>query len=43
MLDATGRRVAELHSGLNDVSRLAPGIYFVLSEPSQVFKVILAR
>jgi hypothetical protein len=29
LVDATGRTVAELHAGANDVSRLAPGVYFV--------------
>jgi hypothetical protein len=29
LLDATGRRVTELQPGANDVSRLAPGVYFV--------------
>jgi hypothetical protein len=43
LLDISGCRVMPLHSGPNDVTRLAPGIYFVLSGPSQVFKVILAR
>jgi hypothetical protein len=28
LLDLSGRRVLELHAGLNDVSRLAPGVYF---------------
>jgi hypothetical protein len=31
LLDASGRSVLDLHSGPNDVSRLAPGIYFVHS------------
>jgi hypothetical protein len=29
LLDVAGRRVAELHAGANDVSRLAPGVCFV--------------
>ena len=29
LLNSVGRRVAELHAGANDVSRLAPGVYFV--------------
>jgi len=33
LLDAAGRKVAELHAGANDVSRLAPGVYFVREEP----------
>lgn len=30
LLDAAGRRVMELRSGANDVSRLAPGVYFIV-------------
>jgi len=29
LLDAAGRKVLDLHPGANDVSRLAPGVYFV--------------
>jgi hypothetical protein len=29
LLDASGRRVMELHQGANDVSGLVPGVYFV--------------
>lgn len=29
LLDAAGRKVAELGSGASDISRLAPGVYFV--------------
>jgi len=36
LLDAAGRRVLDLHVGANDVSGLAPGVYFVRSEPSAV-------
>jgi hypothetical protein len=49
LLDATGRRVAELHSGANDVSRLAPGVYFIRDEgrgagdEGRVRKVVLQR
>jgi len=47
LLDATGRRVAELHPGPNDVSRLSPGVYFVRSavggEQSAVRKVVIQR
>ncbi len=35
LLDAAGREVLELHPGANDVSRFAPGVYFVVtSSPS---------
>jgi hypothetical protein len=51
LLDISGRRVLDLKSGANDVSRLAPGVYFVLEpsavsrEPSAVSvrKVVLTR
>jgi hypothetical protein len=53
LLDAAGRRVAELHVGQNDVSRLSPGVYFVRSAVGgersavggrgEVHKVIIAR
>jgi hypothetical protein len=50
LLDATGRRVAELHPGPNDVSRLGAGVFFVRSgpsaasrEPSAVHRVVIAR
>jgi large repetitive protein len=29
LMDANGRKVLDLHFGANDVSRLAPGVYFV--------------
>ena len=48
--DACGRRVAVLRSGLNDISRLAPGVYFVRQElqaasrkPQAVRKVVVTR
>jgi hypothetical protein len=50
LLDISGRRVLDLHSGANDVSRFGAGVYFVLSEPSAVSrepstvrKVVIAR
>ena len=43
LLDAAGRKVLDLKPGANDVRRLAPGVYFVLTEPSAVAKVVLAR
>ncbi|MBN2466445.1 hypothetical protein JXD38_12565 [candidate division WOR-3 bacterium] len=33
LFDMGGRRVADLHSGTNDVSGLAPGVYFMREEP----------
>jgi YVTN family beta-propeller protein len=35
-LDISGRKVMDLKPGANDVSALAPGVYFVRSEPSAV-------
>jgi hypothetical protein len=29
LLDIAGRKVLDLHPGPNDVSRLAPGVYFL--------------
>jgi hypothetical protein len=44
LLDAAGRKVLGLHSGVNDVSRLAPGVYFVREEEAQaVRKVVITR
>jgi YVTN family beta-propeller protein len=46
LLDASGRRVASLHSGSNDVSRIAPGVYFCMVEVEgrrQSKKVVLTR
>jgi len=49
LLDATGRRVAGLHPGANEVSRLAPGVYFVRLAPGvgrqapRVTKVVVTR
>ena len=45
LLDIAGRKVLDLRTGANDVSRLAPGVYFIRSEPSAaiVHKVIVTR
>jgi hypothetical protein len=48
LLDAAGRKVAELHPGANDVSRLSPGVYFVREAQTQaqaqaVRKVVVQR
>jgi YVTN family beta-propeller protein len=49
LLDASGRRVAELHPGPNDVSRLGAGVYFVRDLGSgdrgrgEVRRVVIAR
>jgi hypothetical protein len=36
LLDISGRKVADLRPGANDVRALAPGVYFVRHEPSAV-------
>jgi hypothetical protein len=43
MVDATGRKVMNLRPGANDVSLLAPGVYFVSELTGSVRKVIIAR
>jgi hypothetical protein len=47
LLDITGRKVTDLRPGANDVSRLAPGVYFVHStfdnRQSKMTKVIVTR
>jgi hypothetical protein len=49
LFDATGRRAAAFRSGPNDVSHLAPGVYFVRGEgrgagdESTIRKVVLTR
>ncbi len=44
LLDITGRCVMDLAPGENDVSRIAPGVYFVVAEQDRaVSKVILQR
>jgi NADH:ubiquinone oxidoreductase subunit len=44
LLDITGRKVLKLQAGPNDVSRLAPGVYFIRESPPQAQRVaMLAR
>jgi hypothetical protein len=48
LLDATGRKVLDLRPGPNDVSRLAPGVYFVRQSTfdnrhSPITKVVITR
>ena len=49
LLDIAGRKVVDLTPGANDVSRLAPGVYFVRErlaaggERNAVHKVVLTR
>jgi hypothetical protein len=44
LLDAAGRKVAALRAGANDISRLAPGVYFVRqTQPQAVRKVVIQR
>jgi hypothetical protein len=43
LLDISGRKVLDLRPGENDVSRLAPGVYFVVQKPQAVRRVTLIR
>uniref|UniRef100_A0A7C4CD40 Glycosyl hydrolase family 32 N-terminal domain-containing protein n=1 Tax=candidate division WOR-3 bacterium TaxID=2052148 RepID=A0A7C4CD40_UNCW3 len=43
LLDISGRKVTDLVSGANDVSGLAPGVYFVRSGLSSGLKVLLGE
>ena len=43
LFDVAGKKAAELKSGVNDVSRIPAGIYFVRTDSGQVHKLILQR
>jgi hypothetical protein len=50
LLEATGRKVLDLRPGVNDVSRLRPGVYFVgegsvsgAQGPGRIRKVVISR
>jgi YVTN family beta-propeller protein len=47
LLDVTGRKVLDLKAGVNDVSRLVAGVYFVRrlgpSDPADLERVLLVR
>ena len=48
LLDASGRKVMDLHPGANDVSRLPAGVYFVREAQAQaqaqaVHKVVIQK
>jgi hypothetical protein len=47
LLDISGRKAMDLHSGSNDVSRLAPGVYFLHSSPetrySSIAKIVITK
>jgi len=48
LLDASGRKVFDLKPGANDVSQLAPGVYFVRTAmngqgPGSADKVVIAK
>jgi hypothetical protein len=44
LLDISGREVLDLRPGVNDVSRLASGVYLVCGiEPNVVARVVIAR
>jgi hypothetical protein len=42
LLDISGRKVLDLHPGANDVSRLAPGVYFA-RHSARVARIIITR
>jgi hypothetical protein len=39
----TGRAVMALHPGLNDVSRLAPGVYFIREAQAQAVRNVVIQ
>jgi hypothetical protein len=41
LLDISGRKVLDLAPGANDVSRLAPGVYFVRETQAQAIRKVL--
>jgi hypothetical protein len=44
LLDISGRKVLDLHPGANDVSRLAPGVYFIREVQAQALRrVVITR
>ena len=44
LLDITGRKVADLKAGANDIRHLAPGVYFIRSKNNnQVTKIIVTK
>jgi len=44
LLDVSGRKVFDLHTGANDVSCLSPGVYFIREDQAQaVRKVVVQR
>jgi YVTN family beta-propeller protein len=44
LLDVSGRRVAALQTGANDVRGLAPGVYFVRGvQPQAIHKLVITR
>ena len=43
LLDASGRRVLTLHSGRNDLGRLAPGVYFYRLGNTRPRRIVIAH
>jgi YVTN family beta-propeller protein len=44
LLNGAGRKVAELHAGVNDIRSLSPGVYFMRTgEPATTRKIVLMR
>ncbi|OYD15057.1 hypothetical protein CH330_06730 [candidate division WOR-3 bacterium JGI_Cruoil_03_51_56] len=43
LLDITGRKVADLHRGVNNIRHLAPGVYFLQQGKNKTTKVVIQR
>lgn len=44
LLDITGRKIMDLHSGANDIRHLAPGIYYIRNETNKkITKIIITK
>lgn len=43
LLDITGRKVADLKSGANNIQHLTPSVYFIKSKNNQVLKIIVTK
>jgi hypothetical protein len=43
LLDASGRKVLDIRAGANDVSRLAPGVYFVQEAQARAVRKIIVQ
>jgi len=43
LIDASGRKVLDLNSGVNDISRLPPGVYFLRRNPKGRDRIVVVR